>query len=232
MKMLIASVALLTVLQFAKADTLAKWTFETSQPGGNQAASVWVTNLTAEIGAGTASGFHVGPAGYVGFLGNGNGSFFAFGATNGWAVGDFFQFAVSTTGYQNILISYDQAGTTRGPRNFFLEYSMDGNTFTKFGSDYAVGLGNWSSTVASTTNSFSFNLSSVAAINNQSTVYFRLVDDSTVAIGGGTVSGYEDDRIDNFLVSAQPVPEPSAMALALLGGAFSMFVLKRKRLKG
>jgi hypothetical protein len=229
MKKVITLVVLLTALQFAKADTIAKWTFETSHPSGSRAAGVWRTNITAEIGTGTASGFHSVSAGYAGF--HGNGSAGVFGVTNGWAVGDFFQFAVSTTGFQNILISYDQAGAINGPRDFFLEYSTNGNTFTKFGSDYLVGLGNWSDTIASTANSFSFDLSSVTAINGQSTVYFRVVDDSTVAIGGGTVSGYADDRIDNFLVSAQPVPEPSIMALAVLGGAFSAFVLRRKSLK-
>ena len=151
--------------------------------------------------------------------------------SNTWAVGDFFQFAVSTTGHQNIQISYDQVGNSKGPGTFFLAYSTNGSTFTKFGSDYAVAAGNWSPTIPTSVNSFSFNLNSIIAINDQSIIYFRVVDDSTVATGGGTVMAVGDDRIDNFLVSAQPVPEPSVMALAVLGGAFSTFGLKRKSLK-
>jgi hypothetical protein len=146
-------------------------------------------------------------------------------------VGDFFQFAVSTTGYQNVQISYDQVGNSMGPGTFYLAYSTDGSTFTKFGSDYAVAAGNWSYTTPTSANSFSFNLNSISAINGQSIVYFRVVDDSTVSIGGGTVYGFEDDRIDNFLVSAQPVPEPSLMALAVLVGTLGAFVFKRKSLK-
>ena len=118
-----------------------------------------------------------------------------------------------------------------GPGTFYLAYSTDGSTFTKFGSDYAVAAGNWSYTTPTSANSFSFNLNSISAINGQSIVYFRVVDDSTVSIGGGTVYGFEDDRIDNFLVSAQPVPEPSLMALAVLVGTLGAFVFKRKSLK-
>jgi len=229
MKKFIALFAFLSALQFAKANTLAEWTFETSRPVGPRGAGVWYTNVTAEIGSGTASGFHSGNAAYSPFEGNGSGN--SFGATNTWAVGDFFQFAVSTTGYQNIQISYDQVGNSTGPGTFYLAYSTNGSTFTKFGSDYAVAAGNWSYTIPTSANSFSFNLNSITAINGRSIVYFRVVDDSTVAIGGGTVRGVEDDRIDNFLISAQPVPEPSVMALVVLGGAFSTFGLKRKSLK-
>ncbi len=92
-------------------------------------------------------------------------------------------------------------------------------------------LGNWNSVSVSTTNSYSFDLSSITAINDQPTVYLRVVDGSTLAIDGGAVSGYQDDRIDNFLVSAQPVPEPATIGLAALGGVCALFNLKRKRLK-
>ena len=230
MKKCIATFAVLAAFQFVRADTLAEWTFETSHPVGPRSAGVWYTNITAEIGSGTASGFHVGYASYSD--GTGNGSFNSFAATNTWAVGDFYQFAVSTTGHQNIQISYDQVGNATGPGTFYLAYSINGSTFVKFGSDYAVAAGNWSPTIPTSANSFSFNLSSITAINGQSIVYFRVVDDSLTAIGGGTVTGVEDDRIDNFLVSAQPVPEPSVMALAVLGGIFGTLVLKRRRLKG
>jgi hypothetical protein len=228
--MLFATLTLFTTPQLTKAVIITEWTFETSELGG-QIVGNWITNITAEVGSGTASAWHhsVFPVDYT-FV-NGNGSYRAFGVTNDWTVGDFFQFAISTAGYQNIAISYDQAGNLTGPGTFFLEYSIDGRTFTKFGSDYKVNVGHWTYSSTSTTNSFSFDLSSVTSINGQPTVYFRVVDGSTVAIGGGTVSGYEEDGIDNFLVSAQPVPEPSTMALAVLGGTFGAFISKRKRVK-
>ena len=232
MKKLIGLFATLTVfvtLQLAKADTIAEWTFETTYPGYWLDAGVWFTNIPADIGWGTASALHSQATGYV--VNSGNGSTHSMGVTNSWEVGDFFQFAVSTAEYQNITISYDQAGSLTGPRMFFFEYSIDGSTFAKFGSDYRVNVGQWTYSSTSTTNSFSFDLSSVTSINDQTTVYFRIVDDSTIAIGGGTVRGYMDDRIDNFLVSAQPVPEPSTMALTVIGGAFGALISQRKRAK-
>lgn len=230
MKMFIVLSGLIVALQFAKADTIAKWTFETSNPGGYRAAGAWMTNITAEIGAGTASGLHhSGPAVYG--VGSGNGSLFSFGASNSWAVGDFSQFAVSTTGYQNLQISYDQVSSSTGPGTFFLAYSTDGNTFTQIGSDYAVTAGSWSYNTPTSANSFNFDLSSITAINDQLIVYFRVVDDSTVASGGGAVKAVGNDRLDNFLVSAQSVPEPSVMVLTLLGGIFAASVLNRKSFK-
>jgi hypothetical protein len=114
-----------------------------------------LTNVTAEIGSGTASTWHSGFEAYSSFPGNGSRA--AFGATNSWAVGDLYQFAVSTLGYQNLTITYDQAGNLHGPGTFYLAYSTDGNTFTKIGTDYSVGLGSWTFNTVSTTNSFSFN---------------------------------------------------------------------------
>jgi hypothetical protein len=227
MKKLIILLGVFTVLQLLRADTIAKWTFETSKPGAFKSAGNWFTNITAEVGVGTASALHGSSTIYSSTPGNG--SFASFGATNGWSVGDFYQFVVNTVGFNNISISFDQTGTATGPSIFFLEYSNDGNTFTKFGSDYTLKLGNWNSSTANITNSFNFDLSSISSIINQSTVYFRIVDDSTVAINGGVVSGYQDDRVDNVLISAQPVPEPASMALLVSGIACCVFIIRRKQ---
>ena len=219
---------MLAILPLASANTLAKWTFETSRPYGFRSPGTWFTNVVAEIGSGTASAFHSGVGLYS--AGPGNGSSSAFGVTNSWTVGDFFQFAVSTTGHQGISLSYDQAGTAHGPGTFFLAYSTDGSSFTQFGSNYQVLLGNWSPFTPSTANTFVFDLSSLTSLNNQPIVYFRIVDASSVAIDGGTVNGYEDDRIDNFVISAQLVPEPGTTVLAVLGGVCSLLLSARKRL--
>ena len=45
-------------------------------------------------------------------------------------------------------------------------------------------------------------LSGVADLNNASTVYIRLVDNSTTSIGNGTVGTAGTDRVDNFIVNA------------------------------
>ncbi len=204
MKTLFAFLALLAVLQFAKADTLAQWTFETSRPAGFESGGNWFPNITAEVGLGTASALHSMPTFYSAIPGNG--SMYGFGASNTWSRGDFYQFAVSSAGYQNITISYDQTGTAPGPSSFYLEYSIDGNIFTKFGNDYTVNFGGWNTTTRNAADLLSFDLSSIVSINDQSALYFRIVDDTT-----GTFIA--TDRIDNVLISGQPVPEPSSRAV-------------------
>jgi hypothetical protein len=212
----------LQALPSVMASTLADWTFESSRPTAGRPPGVWLTNISAELGTGTASAWHSSSAVHSSFPGNG--SISGFGVTNGWSVGDFFQFTVSTVGWQSIQISYDQSGSSGGPGTFFLEYSTDGNSFAKFGSDYSVKTGNWSSSVASTTNSYSFDLSSVASLNNQTTVYLRIVDNSNIAINGSTVStfGYTDNRLDNVIIGATVVPEPSFASLGVLGALIGL----------
>ena len=186
----------------AFASTLAKWTFETSQPSGTPGAGIWITNIVPEIGSGTASGLHAGNAVYTSQVGNGSAKSLS---STLWAVGDFYQFAVSTVAFQSISVSFDQISSGTGPGRFVLQYSTDGVTFTQFGSSTytVVSSPSWSSTTTNTTTTaFSFDLSSVTALNNASIVYFRLVDASTTSAGGGTVGTSGTDRVDNFAVSA------------------------------
>lgn len=76
--------------------------------------------------------------------------------------------------------------------------------------------------------SLSFDLSSLSALNDDPVVYFRVVDNSTTAINGGTVKGGSKmDLLDNFIVAASPVPEPST--LCLFGVPGLAFILARQR---
>jgi hypothetical protein len=78
---------------------------------------------------------------------------------------------------------------------------------------------------------FSYDLSSITALDDDSSVVFRIVDDSTTSINGGTVATSGTDRIDNFVVSgtADAVPEPSSMALTAVGGLLGLVTIRRKR---
>ncbi|HEV2691662.1 MAG TPA: PEP-CTERM sorting domain-containing protein [Verrucomicrobiae bacterium] len=211
----------------AKADTLAGWTFETSAPARAAAgAGVWYTNIASEVGLGTASAFHAGNTVYS--TPAGNGSAHSFSSTI-WAVGDFYQFSLSTVGFQGINVSYDQTGSSTGPRDFNFEYSLDGTTFTTVNGTFyqlaspAVG---WSAGTPVTTTSFSYDLSAITSLNNATTVYFRVADADTIAISGGTVATGGTDRVDNFVVS---VPEPSTFALATIGGLGCLFAMRRNK---
>ena len=76
---------------------------------------------------------------------------------------------------------------------------------------------------------FSFDLSSITALNNIAAAYFRIVDLSPTA--GGAITGVNvgtagSGRLDNFFVAV--VPEPSSFALLGLG-LFGLRTLRRKR---
>jgi hypothetical protein len=196
-----------------KADTIADWTFEVSQPAN-------AGSYLPEVGSGYAGGFHAGAAVYS--SPNGNGSSHSF-SSNAWAVGDHYQFLVSTVGYENIHVSFDQTSSNTGPRDFRLAYSTDGSAFTDRatysvlanGSPYA----SWSSITPHSEYSFSFDLSSITALDVAPYVYFQLIDNSTTSAGGGTVGSAGTDRVDNFMVSGTAVLPGDANLDGTVNGA-------------
>ena len=121
-------------------------------------------------------------------------------------MGDYYQFQVSTLGAPNVALSWDQTSSNTGPRDFLLEYSTNGTSFSTFGSQFSVLANNtpnptWNPTTNLPIFNFTIDLSSITAINNQPIVYFRLVDNSTNSANGGTVATAGTARIDNFTVS-------------------------------
>lgn len=223
--------AFLAVLSLAAAtlhaQTLAQWTFETSGSAYNTAVTASsIGGIVPEIGAGFASGVHASAsAAWSSPVGNGSAESLS---VNNWAVGDYWQFEVSTVGYQGILFSFDQTSSSTGPRDFRLAYSTDGSSFTSFAT-YSV-LANaspnaWTSSTYNPLHTYSFDLSSITAIDNEPNVYLRLIADSTVSANGGTVATTGTDRVDNVTVSV--VPEPTALALVGLG--LAGLVITRRR---
>ncbi|MGD0745002.1 MAG: PEP-CTERM sorting domain-containing protein [Verrucomicrobiota bacterium] len=209
-------------LVIARADILGDWTFQSSQPAT-------AGPFGPEIGSGSASGFHAGAAVYS--SPDGNGSSNSFSSTL-WAVGDYYQFKVSTLGYSGITLSFDQTSSNTGPGGYNLAYSTDGVNFFNF-TTYTV-LANaspntpWNATTYNSAYTFNDNLSAISALNNQSTVFFRLVDNSTVSANGGAVGTSGTDRVDNFVVSATRVPEPATTALCGLGGLVCLIARRRR----
>jgi len=149
----------------------------------------------------------------------GNGSDNSLSA-NTWAIGDYYQFTLSTVGYSGIGVSFDTTGSGTGPRDFSFSYSTDGLSFTDF-ANYTVLLNGAPNLSWSTSNGYqsayttTFDLSSITALNNEATVYFRLVNTSAVAINEGVVGTGGTSRVDNFSVSV--VPEPASATLIGLG---------------
>jgi hypothetical protein len=221
----LAAFLTLSTLPSAKADVIAGWNFQTAASTNAILAagtSTAVTNVFADIGSGTGSGLHAGAAAWSSPAGNGSTNSWS---STLWAAGDFYQFAARTTGYTNIIVSFDQVSSGTGPGRFNFQDSTDGTAFTTFGSIYSVTSSpSWSvTTPGSAAESFSFDLSSVTALANASSVYLRLTDANTTSASGSTVGTAGTDRVDNFLIAgtSTSVPEPAAWSFAWLGlGSF------------
>jgi hypothetical protein len=224
---LFAVVALSLVVATASAGIVSQFTFETSLP-------TTAGPITAEQGTGTGTGSHAsGSVVYSHPAGDGSASSWS---STQWAAGDYYQFAVPTWGDTGISLDWDQTSSGTGPRDFILQYSSTGTggPYTQFGGTMTV-LGNgtspnaaWNTSTYIAAYHFSADLSTVTALDNNPNAVFRLVDNSTVSAGGGTVGTAGTDRVDNFTVSAA-VPEASAFVLGLTGLVGVVSALRMRR---
>ena len=132
-------------------------------------------------------------------VGNGNAQSIS---ANNWGVNDYYQFKFSTTGYDSIKISFSQTGSNTGPKDFEIQYSTNGSSFTTLtGSSYTLTNGSWSSTSFNSSNKYTFNISSKTnALDNIANAYIRLVCTSTNAING-TFGSAGTGRVDSFRVT-------------------------------
>jgi hypothetical protein len=206
-----------------RAATIAYWTFETSNPttAGPHVAEAGVEAATSEAMGGTG-GTYSAPAGN----GNGSTSLHSF-SSNGWDVGDYWQFKFPTTGYSGLTLTFDQAGSNTGPKDFKVQTSPDGSTFTDLPSSaYTVIASTWN-TNATPMPGFSHSFGLPASLENLAFGYVRLVNTSTVSINNGTVGSGGTDRVDNVQITTAEVPEPAM--LSLLGIGLAALGLVRRR---
>jgi hypothetical protein len=176
------------------AQTIALWTFENSHPSNSGPHS-------PEVGAGTASGTHIGGSSTTSPVGNGSQHSFR---EDNWADGDYFQFEVSTLGYGDVTFSFNQASSGTGPESFEIQVSTDGINFTTI-SNYNVTNITWNASGPNAGSSYSFNLPGTA---DQSTLIIRLaVADGSTAVNGGAIGNSGTSRIDNVSITgSQPLP--------------------------
>ncbi len=209
----VVAAALAASCGFARAAVIAQWTFETSAP-------TTAGPFAAEVGVGLALGSHASASVYTSPAGNGSSHSFS---STVWAVGDYYQFAVSTSGLSGIQLSFDQTSSNTGPAHFQLSYSTNGTSFTSIGTPYTV-LANaapnttWNPTTSNPVYTFTPDLSAISALSDQATLYFRLSDTDTVSANNGTVAAGGTSRVDNVIVSGTAIPEASAMGLLAPAG--------------
>lgn len=191
--------------------TLVKWTFETSVPttAGPHAA---------EEGTGQASGWHVNNAtAYTNPAGNGSAESFS---SDKWAIGDYYQIQFSTTGISEITLTWDATGSNTGPRDFKVQYSVDGSNFTDASgtnSTYQLTNDSWSSGSYKPASTRVLSLTTVASLNNTANVFIRFVCTSTTSIGGGTVAAAGTSRIDDIKITYISPPNNNCANAISLG---------------
>ncbi len=224
-KTVLAATALAAFSFSAQAVPVVQWDFE-ALSSALSVSSTSYTGVVASLGTGTAGGTHAATSTFSSPAGNGSPRSLS---VNTWAVGDYWQFNFSTTGYTGLMLNFDQGGSGTGPKDFTLAYSTDGLTFTNFTS-YALPLTtNFSAATVNSGFTLSFDLSAITALNNAPSVAIRLVDASTVSVAGGTVGTGGTDRVDNFTVNLTPVPEADTAAMLLAGLASLAFMARRRR---
>ena len=218
----------LAVSAAAHADDLALFTFENL---GTATAGPIAADSGVFAGSSSVSTLHSGASTYSTPVGNGSSK--SYSSTN-FVVGDYLQLSSSTTGYSGLTLSFDQASSNTGPGQFTLQYSANGGAYASF-QDYTVQANatpnlTFNGTTRNSLYTLTFDLSGITALNNATTVGFRLLDRSTVSANGGTVASTGTDRVDNLLLSGtvQTVPEPSAFAALGLG---AVALLRRRSAK-
>ncbi len=199
----------------AATSVLATWTMEDPTTPADVTNAASGPNVSAFSGTGTLSGVHAssssdwttppGPASDNSY------------SVNNWATGDYFQFSTSSLNAENIQVSFDATGSNTGPRDFEIAYSTNGVGYTNF-SAYSLINASWTN-AASFMNPagahFDFDLSSIAALNNTATVFFRLIQVGTTPIDAAAILAVGTSRVDNVTVlgdqiTSGAVPEAPA----------------------
>ena len=223
----IASLALVAAAtSTAGAELIAGWEIVTAFPTGagnvptGTTYSVGGANTGANAGLGELSSVHqLAAATYTSPAGNG--SQYAF-SSNNWRVGDYYEARVSTLCYSGIELSWDQARSSTGAKQFELIMSVDGgaNWSTIAATDDVLqsggggSPGTWSSTTYNPLYSTVASLGAAADNQSEVIVRWRALVDAVSSTGAYAATG--SVRLDNVMFNA--IPAPGALALLGLAG--------------
>ncbi len=221
MKKLILIAAPLCLATSAHAVNLAYWNFNTNTTGTNNGASYSPTSGTASLNL--VGWTTTGTSGITSFGGttlnalNSDAAGQALALQGGTTTGTPNNGATmvlnfSTSGFEDVILSFATQRTSTGFNSNQVEYSTDGTNYTAFGSPYVP---------ASSFSVQTFDLSAISAIENQSNVWIKVTF-------GGASANTGNNRIDNIQVNAtEVVPEPATMTI--LAGAAAMAAMRRRK---
>ena len=122
------------------------------------------------------------------------------------------QAELSTVGFTDVAVSWNTRSTDSGPRDFRLEFSTNGTTWTPANSPAIT------STTATWPTALSGTLPTGA--NNQSTLFIRWIVSDNVAVNGGVIStaATTATQINNIIITGQPIIDTIAQANAMPAG--------------
>jgi hypothetical protein len=198
----------------AQTEVIAGWTFESSEVSERIKADLGNANNTGE-NAQVITPVNINFTSYV--QGTGGSGTFAKNA-NQWQAESgtekYWQVRVNTLGFENLILSSRHQGSGTGPRDFRIDYSLDGVDWTPVaGSDFTL------TTNFNTGGSVS-NLVLPSPTFNQDQVFIRWINTSSTSINEGTTANTGTSRIDDIIVSGTVIgdgEEPTPPAVSTLG---------------
>ena len=209
----LSAVTAVALCAAAQADIVAGWTFQNaafvSSTVGSQTFTYPQTGTTTAF-----TGYHADArTKWYNNVGNGSSS-----AVNSdyWAIGDYYQASLSTTGYTGISLNFDMTRSASGPQNFKVDISTNGgSSWSTVGTVVVLQNGaapnaSWNSTTSQAAYTTTF--SGISAADNQASLLIRWIATSAPGATGGTA------RIDNVQIQGTLVPAPGAVALVGLAG--------------
>ncbi|WML58808.1 5'-nucleotidase C-terminal domain-containing protein [Neobacillus sp. PS2-9] len=121
----------------------------------------------------------------------------------------YWQVSLSTKGYQSITLSSKQYGSSTGPKDFKVQYSLDNSTWEDIPSATVTVATNWTSGVLT-------DVALPSQANDKDVVYVRWLRNSTTSIGGATVASTGTSRIGEIefkgtAAAQEPQPDPGAV---------------------
>jgi hypothetical protein len=163
--------------------TLAKWDFDSQTATPSVAVPA---NRDSEI---VISG-----AGITGFVSGYSGQGLR---STGWNNNDhesYWMIEISTQGFAELEISSRQSGSNTGPRDFRLEYSLDGEDWIMIDGGEIVVANNWTSGVVE-------RLTLPEALEDTGSVSLRWLRSSDISIGEGDIGSTGTSIIDDIVVT-------------------------------